>query len=122
MTAIKYTEVSGPSFADAEHTRINCLVMFPSLSRDAMPFTAAEVDPGAEHSEEIFARCLAGEFGPVAPFEEVQPVRRAETSATVKAILDRPDVRAFRARKPEPPPAVKKRKPPAPAKPPKRKR
>jgi hypothetical protein len=71
---MKYTDVAAPRFANAEQTQIDCLVVFPSLGPAPTPYTAAELDPGAEHSEEIFKRCLAGEFGPVAPFEEVQPV------------------------------------------------
>ena len=69
-----YSSVVEPRFANAEGTLIDCLVVFPAISREPLPFTSAQVDPGAEHSEEIFARCLAGEFGPVAPFEEVQPI------------------------------------------------
>jgi hypothetical protein len=142
MTAMKYTSVAAPRFADAEGTRIDCQVVFPSLSPEPLPFTAADVDPGAEHSEEIFRRCLAGEFGPVAPWEEVQPLAGGfdveatgaddEASAMPKLeplpIARRASGHKPAKRKPAPPPAkkpppqLKKRKPPAPAKPPKRKR
>jgi hypothetical protein len=71
-----YTEVTEPRFADASGTLINCQVVFPKFSPEPVPYTAAEVDPSAPHSEEIFRRCLAGEFGPVASFEEVQPIAK----------------------------------------------
>ena len=135
---LAYTDVIEPRFGNAEGTAIDCLVVFTSFGPEPLPFNAVPDDP-EPHGREIFDRCLAGEFGPVAPFEGAPA--RAETSATVKAILDKPDVRAFRAgahkpaaapapkkRKrerlgpPTPPVLVKKRKPPAPAKPPKRKR
>jgi hypothetical protein len=139
MTAIKYTAVSEPRFANAEGTMIDCLVVFPSISREPLPYTAAEVDPDAEHCEEIFARCLAGEFGPVAPFVEVQPIaeprRVPEVASDTGHRQAHPQDVAERHRSPERSPrpprlrAVKiPRKPkpvaerPPPREPPKRKR
>lgn len=70
-----YTSVANPRFANAEGTLIDCEVVFPERSRVPLPFSAAEVDPGWEHSEEIFRRCIAGEFGPVAPFPEAESTK-----------------------------------------------
>lgn len=68
---MKYTQVKNPVWANAEHTQINCEVDFDDLNEQFVPFTAvAEGD--YEHSHEIFARCLAGEFGEVG--EYVAPV------------------------------------------------
>lgn len=135
MTAIKYTSVTAPAFADAEGTRINCLVVFPSLGPEPLPYTAADIDPGAEHSEEIFARCIAGDFGPVAPWEEVQPVAGGfdveATGADDGDFAAAPAPKPRARRKPARPAPIARRAKPAPAlakkrktatKPPKRKR
>lgn len=60
-----YNTVTGPVWADAEHTRINCTVDFEAIG--AVPFTAAQDDVEA-HSREIFARCSSGEFGEVGAY------------------------------------------------------
>jgi hypothetical protein len=61
-----YTEVTNPVWADAEHKLIECVVKFDHISVP-VPFTAvAEGD--YPHTHEIFARCVAGEFGPIAEF------------------------------------------------------
>lgn len=64
---INFASVSNPRYANAEHTIINCDVEgFSHLSAEAetMEFTA---DPNDYmlHGREIFARCIAGEFGEV---------------------------------------------------------
>jgi hypothetical protein len=130
---LAYSSVASPRFADAGQTLIDCLVVFPSLGPEPIAYTAAEVDPGAEHSEEIFRRCLAGEFGPVAPpIVEVQPVAAPARAARfdVEATgADDGDEAPARMPKLEPLPIARRasghkpRKPTAPAKkPPKRKR
>lgn len=65
---LRYTRVANPRFANAEGTAIDCEVVFKKHGKTPMPFTAVPSDPGWEHGEEIYRRCLAGEFGPVAPF------------------------------------------------------
>ena len=135
-----YTSVAAPRFANAEQTMIDCLVVFPSISKEPLAYTSAEVDSGAEHSEEIFRRCLAGEFGTVAPFVaraelaapaampklEPLPIARRTSGHKPKPAAAPPPATKKRKRAllgpPNPPVLIKKRKPPAPAKPPKRKR
>lgn len=63
--------VDAPRWANQEKTRIDLKVFFPHLDA-TVDYTAAQNDPGWEHSEEIFARAAAGEFGEVLPF--VAPV------------------------------------------------
>lgn len=69
MPVREYTEVRNPRWANAESTHIDCEVFF--VGQEALgfqPYTAAESDPGWPHSEEIFARAAAGDFGTVAPY------------------------------------------------------
>ena len=55
-----------PKWANAEKTMVDVRVIFPHIDMEARYYTAAQSDPGWEHSEEIFARVAAGEFGPIA--------------------------------------------------------
>ena len=64
---MKYSNVSDPKWANAEHTAIECMVDFDDLSEELVPFTAvAEGD--YPHTHEIFARCVAGDFGSIAEY------------------------------------------------------
>jgi len=56
-----------PQFATREGNMIDIDVQFPDQP-EPVRFTAAASDPGWEHSEEIYQRALAGEFGPVLAF------------------------------------------------------
>lgn len=56
-----------PRWANQEQTLIDLEVYFPHLDK-LVPYTAAQEDPGWEHSEEIFWRAAGGEFGPVADY------------------------------------------------------
>lgn len=68
---MKYTQVKNPSWANAEHTAINCGVDFDDLNEALVPFTAV-ASGDYEHSHQIFAECVAGTYGPIA--EYVAPV------------------------------------------------
>lgn len=68
---MKYTKVFYPQWANAEHTAINCDVDFDDLSEELVPFTAV-ASGDYEHSHQIFAECLAGQYGEIA--EYVAPV------------------------------------------------
>lgn len=57
-----YASVANPRFN--RHDTIDCDVVFPAHGATPLPFTASPHDP-EPHGREIFARCLAGEFGPV---------------------------------------------------------
>lgn len=48
-----------------EHTAITCTVVFDSLG--PVPFAAIEYD-NTQHGREIYARCVAGDFGPIAEY------------------------------------------------------
>lgn len=59
---MKYINVTNPVWANQEKTKINCLVTFEKLG--TVLFTADPHD--LPHCIEIYERCLAGDFGPVA--------------------------------------------------------
>lgn len=65
---MKYTVVKNPKWANSAKTAINCEVDFDDLQEDFVPFTAV-ASGDYPHTHEIFARCAAGEFGPVADYE-----------------------------------------------------
>ena len=63
---MKIINVTTLQWANAENTLIDCMVLFDHIG-EALPFTANPND-SAVHGREIFARCVAGEFGPVAAY------------------------------------------------------
>lgn len=65
MVKTEILSVRNPKWADENCTAINCLVRTNTLHQE-VPFTASPSDSEA-HGRETFARCLAGEFGEVAP-------------------------------------------------------
>jgi len=81
-----YTYAKNPLWADAEHTRIDITVKFDKY--DELLFSAAPDDCEA-HGREIFAKAVAGEFGPVAEYEPPPPPTYEEQSAIVRAERDR---------------------------------
>jgi hypothetical protein len=66
---MNYSTVKNPTFSSLDNSTIDCQVDFDLIGE--VPFTANPNDTEA-HGREIFARCISGEFGPVAPY--VAPV------------------------------------------------
>lgn len=64
---MKYTQVLNPQWANAEHTAINCNVDFDDLREELVPFTAV-ASGDYEHSHQIFAECVAGQYGEIAEY------------------------------------------------------
>lgn len=60
---MNYTTVENPRW-NREHTHIVCEVTFTGIGK--VPFAASPTD--LPHSVEIYERCIAGEFGPVAEY------------------------------------------------------
>lgn len=56
-----------PKWANEDCTAIDCLVRTNTLHQE-IPFTASPNDSEV-HGRELFARCLAGEFGVIAPMD-----------------------------------------------------
>lgn len=65
---LTYTEVTSLSWANAEHTAINCWVKFDAFE-ELLPFTATPDDCEA-HCREIFHRAVNAEFGYINEFAE----------------------------------------------------
>lgn len=66
---MNYTDVKNPQWANAEHTAINCDVDFDDLTEELVPFTAV-ASGDYEHSHQIFAECVAGNYGEIAEYVE----------------------------------------------------
>jgi hypothetical protein len=64
---MNYTDVKNPQWANAEHTAINCDVDFDDLREELVPFTAV-ASGDYEHSHQIFAKCVAGNYGEIAEY------------------------------------------------------
>ena len=64
---MKYTQVKNPQWANAEHTAINCDVDFDDLNEALVPFTAV-ASGDYPHSHQIFAECVAGNYGAIAEY------------------------------------------------------
>lgn len=64
---MKYLTVTSPKWSNAEHSTIDCMVDFDELSEKFVPFTATE-DNDYPHSNEIFSRCVSGDFGVIAEY------------------------------------------------------
>jgi hypothetical protein len=62
---MEYTTVTNLQWANREHTFFRCDVNFVALG--VLPFCPTANDPEA-HGREIYARCMAGEFGPIADY------------------------------------------------------
>lgn len=62
---MNYTTVLTPSWANTEHTLINVTVNFENIGE--VQFIASPLD-AEPHGKEIYDRCVAGEFGVIAPF------------------------------------------------------
>lgn len=61
---MNYTSVTNLVWNPAR-TAVNCLVAFEKIG--VVPFAADPNDPEA-HGQEIYARCIAGDFGPIADY------------------------------------------------------
>jgi hypothetical protein len=69
---IKYNDVKNCKWGNKEHTIILCDVDFEHLDQIYVPFSADENDK-YNHTKEIFAKAIAGEFGIIAEYEEPLP-------------------------------------------------
>lgn len=93
MIKTEILSVRYPQWANEDCTAINCLVRTNSL-RQEVPFTATPYD-SETHGRQIFDRCLAGEFGEIAPMESkpskqplLQSVQPGENYRLEKFLLE----------------------------------
>jgi len=78
---MKYSAVRNCKWANEEHTIIECEVNFNDVTLEEWsPFGATATDH-YEHTKEIFAKAVAGEFGEIA--EYVPPPPPPEPNITI---------------------------------------
>ncbi len=68
MTNNIYTTVQNPRWGNEEHTVVYCEVFFIAHN-EILPFAATSYDP-MEYGVQIFAECVAGNYGPIAEYVE----------------------------------------------------
>jgi hypothetical protein len=67
MSTNVYGSVANPKWSSNANVNIDCEVFFYNFNT-VLPFTASATD-STDYGREIHARCLAGEFGTIAPYE-----------------------------------------------------
>ena len=82
---------TSPVWANEANSIVNLIVKFDGIPTDA-PFSASPVDP-AVHGRDLFARAVAGEFGPISPYsipvlssEQIREIAKANRAKAVDAI------------------------------------
>jgi hypothetical protein len=85
---MKYTTVINPVWANAEHTIIDCDVDFDDLPEALVPFSAV-ASGDYPHTHEIFARCVAGDFGAIAEYVPPPPPTTEELAYGVRYRRDK---------------------------------
>jgi hypothetical protein len=68
MRSITYSAVRNPKWMDAEHTLLECEVNFDHITFEEWSSFGAVASGDLPHTHEIFARAVAGDFGPIAEF------------------------------------------------------
>lgn len=68
MDHIYYLEARDPVFSSPEKDCIDLVVRFSHLPDEEVPFTASKTDVHA-HGRILYARALAGRFGPVGEYD-----------------------------------------------------
>ncbi len=68
-----YTSVTGLRWSDAAGERLDCMAVLPHIGPEPISLTVIADDPSAPYIGEIFARAVAGEFGPIAPYVAPAP-------------------------------------------------
>ena len=66
---MEYTSVKNPKWTSSEKTSIECVVNFQTIGE--IPFCAS-LEDNHDHTTEIYNRCVAGEFGPITEYVEVE--------------------------------------------------
>jgi len=80
-----YSQVKNPVWVNAEHTMINCEVIFNHFPDEWLPFTADPNDV-MPYSKEIFDACVAGEYGPVAEYVPYVPTAQDNKRQAVQLL------------------------------------
>lgn len=75
-------DAKNPAYVNAEQTQIDVTVTHPVFGE--IPFTASP-DDVEEHGRDLFARAVAGEFGPVADYVPPPPPPAEQPATEVPA-------------------------------------
>ena len=68
------TSLKNPIWANAESTAIDCEITTSQFGDEILPFTASQNDT-EQHGRDLFAKLVAGDFGPISPYvEPVKPI------------------------------------------------
>ena len=78
---MNYSNVTNIKWANAEHTVIDCVVDFDE--HGPSPFGAVASGDLA-HTHEIFERCVAGDFGPIAEYVPPLPPTQEQLAARIR--------------------------------------
>jgi len=87
MIEVEVLSVRNPQWASEDGSAINCWIRTNTLVGE-VPFTASKFDP-EPHGREVYARCLAGEFGEIAQMEpdyREKPVVQHELSFEIRRL------------------------------------
>jgi hypothetical protein len=87
-----------PKWSNPQHTAIDLIVKFDAINRE-LPFTADPNDV-EEHGRQIYANCIAGQYGSIAeyiPPVPVPPTAQENKVAAIEALqqtdwVNQPDV------------------------------
>lgn len=87
-----YTQVKNPKWANEQHSKIDCEVMFNHFPDEWIPFTTSQNDV-MPYSKEIFNKCVAGEYGEIEPYSQppVIPPTAEENKAKAVQLLKETD-------------------------------
>lgn len=81
---MKFKTVKNPKWGNSDKTVIYCDVDFDDLVEEFVPFSAV-ASGDYPHTHEIFARCVTGEFGVVAPYTPPADIIGEDALAMVRA-------------------------------------
>lgn len=65
------TSLQNPRWVDVNQTTIDCDITIDQFGDEVLPFTANPNDP-EPHGREIYAKLIAGEYGPIAEYSSSQ--------------------------------------------------
>ena len=88
---MEYTNVTNPTWANAEHTIINCNVDFDGIG--IVPFTANPSDESNPSSLQIFNECICGKYGNILEYIPPKPYipSAQDNKLTAVGMLDATD-------------------------------
>lgn len=64
---MSYSSVSNPRWANPEHTKLDCFVIFDHLGSTPVPFTAVP-SGDYDYTHKIFSECASGKYGTVSEY------------------------------------------------------